>query len=124
VVVSIRLLGTSLALFVAVLLVGCAEVSPNLGPADGASTQQGIELGQVEVEYDLVSGNVTGSFTPTPEAAARFTSSTLLSPVFGKAVYDNRNDIRELRPTGSTTVVGRGVTENLYTRHICPLFLA
>ncbi len=118
----VRLLVVSLVVGVALALVGCSDLSSEMAPlGPDASTDGALELGRLEVLYDLQSGEATGSFEPTTEAGARFDATVQLSAAYGKSVYDNRQDIRELRPTGSSTVVGRGMIVSVALRNTSSL---
>jgi hypothetical protein len=66
---------------------------------------------------DLASGRVTGGLTPSTEVGARFDTGATLAPFWGKSVYDVRQDILDLRPTGSTTPVARGVIVSLVLKN-------
>lgn len=113
-----RLLVISLVVSIAAMLAGCADISSDMTPlSPDAAADKALELGHLEINYDLASGEATGSFEPTSEAGARFDATVRLSTAYGKSVYDNRRDIRELRPIGSTAVVGRGMIVSVVLRN-------
>lgn len=117
--VSARVLVVAvLAASAGLLLAGCADLNSGLSPlGPGALDGGALELGKLEINYDLASGETSGGFEPSSEAGARFDASTVISTAFGKSVYDNRQDIRELRPTGSTKAVGLGMIVSVVMRN-------